>query len=504
MRIRKALISKITLCACALLLALSLCGCGKESNGENNTPSPEAGEADSAGLQGEKDGKDADPELTVTPTDKDNTGVIVSDLGDLSDEQALMAIRNYCCVCNRDLEEIISRDEYPVYWEVSSSDEKQVVILFRSYTSAQIRYYTDRVTGETYVTEFMPGISTEETLTEESFNAKDYTSVALLMTGLWQTGSIICEEDGPAHPAAYVKFKSSEIEYGQILRNEFVPAYVDKISRFEESGDGSMLIQAESSQGIKYTYKSSEGSINTLEYYETWDQKDFADTYSGGGSLNRCDMSSLTGDAADDAYGTLYMEALEDNFSDDASRYEYKLIYINDDDIPELYFSGDCEASGSGVIYIGRDGTPGIAWMARIGGAYEPRENFYYHSQGHMGYYYDEFYSFKDGDFVMTEGGYYTDEYDPEALDEDGVPGTYRVDEVFYNDKPVTYDEYCRRVKEMLAGHELVDLQKLTYTKDGVEISAEEYSEHFGEEGYSFDNGLLSYDELIRELKNAG
>ena len=94
----------------------------------------------------------------------------------LTDKQAISAIKKYCYISNPDLERIVNAGEYPVDWKVLSSDDHKVVVLFRSYTGAQIRYYIDRITGETYVTEFMPGISSKEERTEESFNVRDYLS----------------------------------------------------------------------------------------------------------------------------------------------------------------------------------------------------------------------------------------------------------------------------------------------------------------------------------------
>ena len=91
-----------------------------------------------------------------------------------TDEQLLAAIKKYCCTMNPDLENIANAGEYPVYWEIVSSDEQEAVVLFRSYTGAQVRSYIDRATGETYMTEFVPGITTEEQRTGESFNVKDY------------------------------------------------------------------------------------------------------------------------------------------------------------------------------------------------------------------------------------------------------------------------------------------------------------------------------------------
>ncbi len=92
----------------------------------------------------------------------------------LSDEVALSAVKQHCLDANPDLESIVNAGEYPVTWEIAASDEKEIVVLFRSYTGAELRYHVDRISGETYVTEFVPGITSAEQPTEESMNAWDY------------------------------------------------------------------------------------------------------------------------------------------------------------------------------------------------------------------------------------------------------------------------------------------------------------------------------------------
>ena len=72
------------------------------------------------------------------------------------------------------LEAIVNAGDYPAYWEIESGDAQEVVVLFRSYTGALVRYYIDRTTGDTRVTEFVPGITPEEMPSEESLNAWDY------------------------------------------------------------------------------------------------------------------------------------------------------------------------------------------------------------------------------------------------------------------------------------------------------------------------------------------
>ena len=92
----------------------------------------------------------------------------------LSDEVALSAVRQHCLDANPDLEGIVNAGEYPVYWMVETSSEQQVVVLFRSYTGSETRYYVDRATGETTVTDFVPGIMSAEQPSEERLNVRDY------------------------------------------------------------------------------------------------------------------------------------------------------------------------------------------------------------------------------------------------------------------------------------------------------------------------------------------
>lgn len=94
--------------------------------------------------------------------------------GRLTDAQAKDAIRHYCILENPDLENYINEGEYPVYWEVTESNGEQIVVLFRSYTGALTRYYIDPYSGDTYVTEQVPGIIEDEQASGETLNVYDY------------------------------------------------------------------------------------------------------------------------------------------------------------------------------------------------------------------------------------------------------------------------------------------------------------------------------------------
>ncbi len=151
---------RTAIAAMALILATSMTACANKEakNSEDSGSAIEIPSVESASTE-------ASSEMTTEAAD---------DTGKITNDQALEAIRNYCIQSNPDLEEMVNSDEYTIYWDIESSDENRIVVLYRSYTAALIRYYIDPTTGETYVTEFVPGITEEEERTDESFNLKDY------------------------------------------------------------------------------------------------------------------------------------------------------------------------------------------------------------------------------------------------------------------------------------------------------------------------------------------
>ena len=107
------------------------------------------------------------------------------------------------------------------------------------------------------------------------------------ISGTWQTASMGYEYYGTSQPEYYVQFKTSKIIYGHMKNGEFVPDHSDRIILLEEIAPGKYKVQAESSNGIHYTYLTCESDNSIMEYYETWKEEDFPETYSIGASLSR-------------------------------------------------------------------------------------------------------------------------------------------------------------------------------------------------------------------------
>jgi hypothetical protein len=107
-------------------------------------------------------------------TEEVTTGTAMEASETITEQRALEAIKQYSYLKDPNLKDMENSDEYTIYWDVSTNENNEIVVLYRSYTAAEIRYYINPSSGETYVTEFVQGITDEERKTEETFNIRDY------------------------------------------------------------------------------------------------------------------------------------------------------------------------------------------------------------------------------------------------------------------------------------------------------------------------------------------
>ena len=105
--------------------------------------------------------------------------------------------------------------------------------------------------------------------------------------GTWQTASMSSNADGSLAPSRYIQFTSADIKYGQMKDGAFVEEYSDKITKLEKTAAGGFIVQAEAANGVKYTFKTSDTDVNTMEYYETWTESEYAEKYSASGSITK-------------------------------------------------------------------------------------------------------------------------------------------------------------------------------------------------------------------------
>lgn len=114
-----------------------------------------------------------------------------------------------------------------------------------------------------------------------------------------------------------------------------------------------------------------------------------------------------------------YAEYLRDN-TNELYPIRYTLIYLDDDDIPEIADIGSSEAEGSRILHYA-NGEVHMTQLRRLSFTYIPRGNLLLNNEGNMGHYTANILSIIDGE--MTFVGWGTeDELEPRELDENGRP----------------------------------------------------------------------------------
>lgn len=167
------------------------------------------------------------------------------------------------------------------------------------------------------------------------------------------------------------------------------------------------------------------------------------------------------------AWKDAYIEVLEGAQEDEWSG--FALIYLDDDDVPELVMAGEYAARGN-VLVAYTEGGVKKNQLDRLNFSYLERGNQLCNSEGLMDYYYDLVYTLRDGQLVLTDEGYYGAEDNSNVEYENGEP----IYQYKWNGKMVTKDEYAEGLK---AAYDLSKAQP----------------------GYIW-NQLYSAGELIREL----
>ena len=119
---------------------------------------------------------------------------------------------------------------------------------------------------------------------------------------------------------------------------------------------------------------------------------------------------SETDDTAVSDWRDAYLEILEAR--KDISPSSYALVYVDADEIPELYVSGCCEAEGD-MVYSYKNGDLVMTYLNRTGGGrYIEKGGLIINQNGHMGRYYTTIYTLCEDGFVLNFSGVRTESYE--------------------------------------------------------------------------------------------
>ena len=168
----------IVLLMCCTLTMLAACGAKTETGSETGVNTESISEPESEVLTEAipEPEKEVQTEETPEPEKEELTEATPEPAKNdtITKDQALEAIRQYCFDTNPGLKEMIASEDYTIYWDVTTDDSGEIVVLYRSYTGAEIRYYIDPESGDAHTTELVPGIIDEEQPSDETLNVRDY------------------------------------------------------------------------------------------------------------------------------------------------------------------------------------------------------------------------------------------------------------------------------------------------------------------------------------------
>ncbi len=165
-----------------------------------------------------------------------------------------------------------------------------------------------------------------------------------------------------------------------------------------------------------------------------------------------------------DEWKDAYIDYLNESSSDNNEGYD--LIYINDDNIPELVEVGKYESAGCRVV-VYNNGSVQVTQLTRLSFTYIERGGLLCNAGGHMGYYFDIVYSLKNGELTMIDEGIYQDK--------DGVAQTDASGEYIYdytwNGNPVSKEEYKAMLNSIYDTSKAKSLE--SFSKDKIMSKAQ-------------------------------
>lgn len=129
-----------------------------------------------------------------------------------------------------------------------------------------------------------------------------------------------------------------------------------------------------------------------------------------------------------------YLEYLQKD--PDASQEDYTLVFVDDDDIPELVILGPYEAKGNQILSY-QDGKVAALQTRRLNYSFLEKKGLLLNSDGNMGSYYDDLYSLKGGNWQLIASGTY-------GSGTQDSPYTYQ-----WEGKPVSKEQYEKKLNHV-------------------------------------------------------
>lgn len=169
-----------------------------------------------------------------------------------------------------------------------------------------------------------------------------------------------------------------------------------------------------------------------------------------------------------------YIDYIESFFEENSEIYSYfsfSLIYLDDDDIPELFVNTGGEASGE-IVATFFNGQLQTEQLSRLGSEYIERSGLLYCDNGHMGHYPVYIIKLENGEFSEIGSGLRTYRAAEEgedtfyALDENGEP----INEFYWEEQPVSEDEFYENIDALFDREQGIRPERLYSVEEMISI----------------------------------
>ena len=166
---------------------------------------------------------------------------------------------------------------------------------------------------------------------------------------------------------------------------------------------------------------------------------------------------------------TAYLDFIESRESEYDFDYRYALVYVDNDDIPELYAMGVCEADGDLICSYKNGNVIEQHLGRRLGGKYVERSGIVINQNGHMGKYYDNVYKLDQTGFSLILNASYSERYVTLENNDFEI-----INEYFIDGKTVSEDEYNNAVNSAVDLSQTMEFYEKSVSYDVIKQQIED------------------------------
>ena len=262
----------------------------------------------------------------------------------------------------------------------------------------------------------------------------------------------------------------------------------------EDAYENESEISEEEADKAKDKYQSSRIQAE-LTSFSNYTPKNPEDYYDDG------DNSMAFGKGYS-SYQEGYLAYLYENMANMQGDFSYALIYVDDDDIPELVCDTGFEAGGCQILSY-NDGQVNVFQTARLYFTYIEKSGLLCNSEGHMGGYYDYVYLLDKGKWKLRFAGDYYEFDESQEIVFDEETGRYHTLHYEVNGEEVDEQTYLARLNEVYdekkanepESYLLID-DLISYLSTGKMVSSDHRYELFIED--------CTWEEAAKKCKEKG